>query len=91
MHGLLSKRVPRALIWIASLSISATAATAQSRVLEPDDYYKIQRVGDSKISPNGRYVLYTVQTVRRDQHDRITLGGWTHKHWLGKLCRQVNH
>src|SRR6476646_1196834 len=80
MYEMLSNHVPRrttrALVWIAALSFTATTSTPsaaqQARPIEPDDYYKIQRVGDSKLSPDGRYVLYTVQTVRREQNDRVT-------------------
>ncbi|HKS06126.1 MAG TPA: S9 family peptidase [Gemmatimonadaceae bacterium] len=53
------------------LAFSASAG-AQTRVLTPDDYYRLQAVGDSKLSPDGRYLLYTVQTRRREQNDRIT-------------------
>jgi dipeptidyl aminopeptidase/acylaminoacyl peptidase len=62
----------RGLAAALALSLSFPLAAQQTRVMEPDDYYRIQRVGDSKISPDGRYVLYTVQTMRREQNDRIT-------------------
>src|SRR5437762_1984987 len=72
----LPRRTPRVFAWIAAISltasVAATSGAQQTRVIEPDDYYRIQRVGDSKLSPDGRYVLYTVQTVRREQNDRIT-------------------
>jgi hypothetical protein len=63
----------RTLGWIGTIALATSTAVAQqTRVVEPEDYYRIQRVADSKISPDGRYVLYTVQTVRREQNDRIT-------------------
>ena len=59
MYEMLSNHVPRrttrALVWIAALSFTAvTSAAQQARPIEPDDYYKIQRVGDSKLSPDRR-------------------------------------
>jgi dipeptidyl aminopeptidase/acylaminoacyl peptidase len=68
----LSSRTARAIACVIALPLLASIGLAQTRVIEPNDYYKIQRVGDSKISPDGRYVLYTVQTVRQEQNDRIT-------------------
>jgi dipeptidyl aminopeptidase/acylaminoacyl peptidase len=82
MYELLSAHAPRRTIRplvarsvrlaTASLLLAAPVAAQQTRTIEPEDYYRIQHVGDSKLSPDGRYVLYTVQTVRRAEDDRIT-------------------
>ncbi len=64
--------------YAAALTLATSVAGAQQpRVIEPDDYYRVQRVGDSKLSPDGRYLLYTVQTVRRELNDRITVIWYT--------------
>ena len=71
--SLVRPRAARIPMFLAAVAFIATSAAAQqTRVIEPNDYYRIQRVGDSKLSPDGRYVLYTVQTVRRELNDRIT-------------------
>jgi dipeptidyl aminopeptidase/acylaminoacyl peptidase len=57
---------------LAVLFVAPAGGAQQTRVLEPDDYYRIEGVSDSKISPDGRYLLYTVQTRRRAQNDRIS-------------------
>ncbi len=46
------------------------------RVTVPEDYYRVKRVGSTGLSPDGRYLLYTVQTVRRQQNDRLTEVWW---------------
>lgn len=54
------------------------AATAQdTRPIEPEDYYRVERLGSPALSPDGRHLLYTVETVRRETNDRITHIWWT--------------
>src|SRR5580693_2277452 len=38
-------------------------ATAGGRVLSVDDYFRIKEVGDPQISPDGKWVAYTVETT----------------------------
>src|SRR5271155_1110073 len=42
---------------------NAGAAAAGSRTLVVDDYFRIKEVGDPQISPDGKWVAYTVMTV----------------------------
>jgi dipeptidyl aminopeptidase/acylaminoacyl peptidase len=63
----------RAAAGVLAVAMTVTSAVAQQpRPLQPEDYYRLQQVGGSQLSPDGRYLLYTVQTVRREQNDRIT-------------------
>jgi dipeptidyl aminopeptidase/acylaminoacyl peptidase len=48
------------------------AASTQGRALAIEDYYRIKTVGDPQISPNGRWVAYTVSTrVEEDNTNAI--------------------
>jgi len=49
----------------------------EKRAIEPEDYYAVKRVGSTELSPDGRYLLYTVQTVRQEENDRLTEIWWT--------------
>ena len=53
----------------------ATAAASQARhgrALAIEDYYRIKSVGDPQISPNGRWVAYTVSTrIEEDNTNAI--------------------
>jgi dipeptidyl aminopeptidase/acylaminoacyl peptidase len=45
----------------------ATSAAAQSkRHLGPDDFYRMREVGDPQISPDGKWIAYTVTTMNRE-------------------------
>ncbi len=50
--------------------ISGAGAQDQGRALAIEDYYRIKSVGDPQISPNGRWVAYTVST--RIEEDNTT-------------------
>ncbi len=65
-------RLPLLLILLLPL----LAGAQEKRAIEPDDYYRVKRVGSTELSPDGRYLLYTVQTVRREQNDRMTEVWW---------------
>ncbi len=54
----------------------AEPAQEGPRVIVPEDYYRVHPVGGTELSPDGRYLLYTVQTVRHQQNDRQTEVWW---------------
>jgi dipeptidyl aminopeptidase/acylaminoacyl peptidase len=47
---------------IAALSLVAGAASAQGRVLTIEDYYRLKVVGAPQLSPDAKWVAYTVAT-----------------------------
>jgi dipeptidyl aminopeptidase/acylaminoacyl peptidase len=57
--------------------LPATVLAQETRTIQPDDYYRVQSLGSPALSPDGRHLLYTVQTVRRVENDRITHIWWT--------------
>jgi dipeptidyl aminopeptidase/acylaminoacyl peptidase len=68
----------RLITGLALLVLAPGAALAQeTRHIEPDDYYRVQVVGSPALSPDGRHLLYTVQTIRQEENDRITHIWWT--------------
>jgi dipeptidyl aminopeptidase/acylaminoacyl peptidase len=59
------------------LLLTAVPGFAQDiRTIEPADYYRVETVGNTALSPDGRHLLYTVQTNRRQENDRITHVWW---------------
>jgi dipeptidyl aminopeptidase/acylaminoacyl peptidase len=48
----------------------------ETRLIEPEDYYRVERLGSPALSPDGRHLLYEVETIRRDENDRITHIWW---------------
>ncbi len=58
------------------LVLPLLAQAQEKRATEPDDYYRVKRVGSTELSPDGRYLLYTIQTVRRRENDRLTEVWW---------------
>jgi dipeptidyl aminopeptidase/acylaminoacyl peptidase len=68
----------RLLTGFAVLVLLPTAIVAQeTRTIEPEDYYRVQNMSSPALSPDGRHLLYTVQTVRRAENDRISHIWWT--------------
>ncbi|TVP79221.1 MAG: S9 family peptidase, partial [Gemmatimonadales bacterium] len=68
----------RILLGIALIVLAPAQVLAQdTRTIEPEDYYRVQQVGSPALSPDGRHLLYTVQTVRRSSNDRITHIWWS--------------
>lgn len=53
------------LVWLAGtlLALTPTAADAQNRGLQPDDFYREVEVGEVAISPDGALVAFTVTTI----------------------------
>lgn len=63
---------------LAVLTLLPVTLTAQdTRTIEPEDTYRVQSLGSPALSPDGRHLLYTVQTVRRAENDRITHIWWS--------------
>ena len=66
----------------ATAGNSGTSA-AGSRTLVVDDYFRIEEVGDPQISPDGKWVAYTVKTanLKEDKNRRriwmVPTGGGT--------------
>ena len=54
--------------------VAATALSAQSggRAFQPEDWYKIARVGGGTLSPDGNTLAFTVTTVLEDKNARHT-------------------
>jgi dipeptidyl aminopeptidase/acylaminoacyl peptidase len=74
---------------IATL-FSATRTTAQTkRHLGPDDYYRMRQVGDPQISPDGKWIAYTVSTMNREL-DRRETQIWT-VDWEGTQSLQMTY
>jgi dipeptidyl aminopeptidase/acylaminoacyl peptidase len=51
---------------------SQTAAATASRALSVEDYYRVQDVGSPSISPDGRWVAYTVSTPVEETNESLT-------------------
>ena len=61
----------RALLPFAFLILATATAAAQKRPLALEDYYRIRNVGAPRISPDSRWVTYTVATpVEETNSDR---------------------
>jgi dipeptidyl aminopeptidase/acylaminoacyl peptidase len=68
----------RFLLALTLLVVGPALVEAQeTRTIEPEDYYRVQSMGSPALSPDGRHLLYTVETVRRSSNDRITHIWWT--------------
>jgi dipeptidyl aminopeptidase/acylaminoacyl peptidase len=52
------------------LLASVSAAAAQTRGFQPEDYYKIVSVSQAVVSPMGHYVAFTVTTVLEEENTR---------------------
>jgi len=50
-------------LMLAPMLGAAAPATAQQRALEVDDLFAIKRVGNPQVSPDGKWVAYTVGTT----------------------------
>jgi dipeptidyl aminopeptidase/acylaminoacyl peptidase len=61
----------RHLIAAALLLLPAPFAHAQTRTLRPDDLYALKSVADPQLSPDGKWVAYTVSTLdaKEDEGD----------------------
>jgi dipeptidyl aminopeptidase/acylaminoacyl peptidase len=71
------RQVLVALTLICVITAPIQGQTEEQRPIEAEDYYRVKRVSGSELSPDGRYLLYTVETVRRAQNDRLTEVWWS--------------
>src|SRR5262245_40387959 len=57
----------RSVLTLSAITI-AGAAHAQGRALTIEDYYRVKNVGSPQISPDGRWVAYTVASRYEDNN-----------------------
>jgi dipeptidyl aminopeptidase/acylaminoacyl peptidase len=57
---------------LASSAVSARQAGTQKRALRLEDYYRMRNVGSPRISPDGRWVAYTVSLPVEETNGNIT-------------------
>jgi dipeptidyl aminopeptidase/acylaminoacyl peptidase len=53
----------RKLFGIIILLLVVTAAQAQKRTLTPSDVYRLQSTGSAQVSPDGKWIVYTLTTT----------------------------
>jgi dipeptidyl aminopeptidase/acylaminoacyl peptidase len=59
--------------WCVPAPASSQAdAAAASRALSVEDYYRVRDVGSPRISPDGRWVAYTVSTPVEETNESVT-------------------
>ncbi len=70
--------LPFAVVICLSAVTLAQQSSAGGRALTIEDYYRIRNVGSPSISPNGRWVAFTVTTRVEDEKDanRTASEGW---------------
>jgi dipeptidyl aminopeptidase/acylaminoacyl peptidase len=90
----ISKSLPHRLLFlclatIATLFCAQTAFGQAKRHLGPDDYYRLREVGDPQISPDGKWIAYTVTTMNREL-DRLETQIWT-VDWEGTQSLQMTY
>ena len=73
-------RISITLSFLTALSVPGVSLTQSSpgRALKIEDYYRVRNVGSPTISPNGRWVAFTVTTRVEDEKDanRSASEGW---------------
>ncbi len=69
------QKSPRWAGWLAALAVGAAAlmvsdnaARAQTRPMELEDMFRVKRVGDPQVSPDGTQVAYVVTEVLKDEN-----------------------
>jgi dipeptidyl aminopeptidase/acylaminoacyl peptidase len=65
------------------------AAAQSKRHLGPDDFYRMREVGSPQISPDGKWIAYTVTTMNREL-DRLETQIWT-VDWEGMQSLQMTY
>src|SRR5690606_31613406 len=70
--------LPLAVVICLSAVTLAQQSSAGGRALTIEDYYRIRNVGSPSISPNGRWVAFTVTTRVEDEKNanRTASEGW---------------
>ena len=56
----------------AAAMADAPAPTPARRVLSPEDFYRIQNVGNPEVSPDGKWVAYTVSVNDKEANESRT-------------------
>ena len=74
---------------IATLFCVANAVAQTKRHLGPDDFYRMREVGDPQLSPDGKWIAYTVTTMNREL-DRLETQIWT-VDWEGTQSLQMTY
>jgi dipeptidyl aminopeptidase/acylaminoacyl peptidase len=62
----------RSLLAILAVVAPAFTQTPTKRSLRADDIYRIQRVADPQVSPDGKWVAYTVSTADKDDDKEVS-------------------
>ncbi len=73
----MNRRLP---LLALSLSLVAARATSQKHALTFDDYIALKSVGDPQLSPDGRWVAYTVTEYSLKENRGTT------RIWLAELA-----
>jgi dipeptidyl aminopeptidase/acylaminoacyl peptidase len=64
---------------LSSLSFLSFSETPPKRVLSADDVYRTQQVANPQVSPDGKWIAYTVTTIDREadkRHTAIWMVNW---------------
>src|SRR5437588_6191420 len=69
------KRIACAL-FLCVIATPVAAQPAQKRAMTVDDLFKFKRVSDPQISPDGKWVVYTVATVEDVVSNKISSNLW---------------
>ena len=71
------RRIAVAFSMLSSLA-SSTSLVAQTakRAVRVGDMYRLRNVGAPEISPDGKWVAYTVTTLDRRRTSRTRTSGW---------------
>src|SRR5207302_8410163 len=75
-----STRRPRALRLAALLLLAGASLPAQRRAITVDDFLALKSVGDPQLSPDGKWVAYTVTTISLPDNRGVT------RVWLADLA-----
>lgn len=66
------RHVILSLLTVAAIAVTADPVLAQSgRALQLEDFYALKSVGSPEISPDGRWVVYTVSTPVEDDNSSV--------------------
>jgi dipeptidyl aminopeptidase/acylaminoacyl peptidase len=74
---------------VATVCFTPRAFAQTKRHLGPDDYYRMREVGNPQISPDGKWIAYTVTTMNREL-DRLETQVWT-VDWEGTQTLQMTY
>jgi len=72
---------------LSLLTFSLLAQTPAKRPLTAEDVYRTRHVGDPQVSPDGKWIAYTVTSMDREA-DKLRSVVWL-VNWEGTQCFQV--